>query len=66
MLNMTPKIKKIDASKNTAEAEVLILLLKDNGFNPLEPQRSSRLNVAYAGMYYCVENPDSKYNSVKR
>lgn len=58
--------KKIYACRNTAEAGMLISLLKENGFNPLELQTASHISIAGANIYYYVQIPKEEYEEAKK
>ncbi len=57
--------KKIYAFKNSAEAGMLISLLKSNGFHPLDLQTSAHVSMAGADTFYYVQVPEKEYESIK-
>ena len=57
--------KKIYSSRTLSEIEPLNALLKDNGFNPLETQRSEHLSIAGADQYYYIQVPEEEESSAK-
>lgn len=58
--------KKIYGFKNSAEAGMMIALLKNNKFHPPELQTSSHLSFAGADLYYYVQIPEEEYESAKK
>jgi hypothetical protein len=59
------EIKDIYASRNSAEAGMVISLLKSNGFNPLELDTSSHVGFAGADQFYYVRIPINEYKEAK-
>jgi len=59
------KIKIIYAHKSSAEAGMIISLLKSNGFNPLDPDFSSHISFAGADLFYYVQVPEQEYEKAK-
>ncbi len=57
--------KRIYACKNILDAEMIISLLKEGGFHPLDLQTSPHVAIAGADTYYHVQIPDQEYESVK-
>ena len=60
------KTKKIYACINSAEAGMIVSLLKGNGFNPFELDTSSHVGFAGADLYYYVRVPEQEYESAKK
>ena len=59
-------LKKLYAFKSSAEAGMMISLLKSNKFHPLELQTSDHLSFAGADMWYYVQIPEEEYEPVKK
>ena len=57
--------KKIYVCRSSAEAGMVISLLKSNGFNPMELQTSPLVGIAGADLYYYVQIPVGEYESAK-
>lgn len=60
------KVKKIYACRYTADADMIISLLKDNKFNPLELQMSPHVGTAGADIFFYVQISDEEYESAKK
>ncbi|MBM3253185.1 MAG: hypothetical protein FJZ16_02890 [Candidatus Omnitrophica bacterium] len=58
-------LKKIYACKSSAEAGMIISLLKSNRFNPLELQTSPHVSLAGADIYYYVQIPEEEYKPAR-
>lgn len=58
--------KKIYAFRNSAEAGMLISLLKSNKFHPLELQTSDHLSFAGADIFYYVQVREDEYELAKK
>ena len=59
-------LKKIYAFKSSAEAGLMVSLLKTNKFHPLDVQTASHLAFAGADMWYYVQVPESEYDEIKK
>ena len=59
-------LKKIYAFKNSAEAGLMVSLLKENKFHPLEVQVSDHLSFAGADMWFYVQIPEEEYLSASK
>ena len=57
--------RNIYASKNTTDADMIISLLKSNGFHPLDLQRSAHAGFAGADIFFNVQIPDEEYKRAK-
>jgi len=60
------EIKRIYACKSSAEAGMIISLLKSNGFKPLDLDTSSHIGFAGADLYYYVQLPGQEYEKAKK
>ena len=60
------EIKKIYACKSSAEAGMIISLLKSKGFNPFDLDISSHVGFAGADLYYYVRVPEREYGKAKK
>jgi len=54
-------LKKIYAFKSSAEAGLMVSLLKTNKFHPLDVQTAGHLAFAGADMWYYVQIPEEEY-----
>ena len=61
----TDEMKKVYANRNSAEAGMIISLLKSSGFNPAELNTSSHISIAGADIWYYVRVPESEYEEAK-
>ncbi|MCX5680678.1 MAG: hypothetical protein NT079_00005 [Candidatus Omnitrophica bacterium] len=59
-------MKEIYGFKSSAEAGMMISLLKSHKFHPLEIQPSNALSFAGLLMRYYVQIPEKEYNSAKK
>lgn len=60
------EIKRIYACKSSADAGMIISLLKSNGFNPLALDTSSHIGFAGADLYYYVQVFKKEYEKAKK
>ena len=58
-------LKNVAWLKSSAEAGLVISLLKNNGFQPLELQTSPHVSFAGADLFYYVQIPDQEYEAAK-
>ncbi|MDD4954560.1 MAG: hypothetical protein PHP17_00765 [Candidatus Omnitrophica bacterium] len=58
-------MKKIYFSKNLGEVEIIIALLKENNYDPMESRISPHASIAGADIFYHVEIPENEYESAK-
>ncbi len=59
------KMKKIYFSKNLGEVEIIIALLKENNYHPMESQISPHASIAGADIFYHVEISENEYERAK-
>jgi len=60
------EIKRIYACKSSAEAGMIISLLKSNGFNPFDLDTSSHIGFAGAELYYYVRVSGQEHERAKK
>jgi len=60
------EIKRLYACKSSAEAGMIISLLKSNGFNPVDLDTSSHVGFAGADLWYYVQVPEQQYAQTKK
>lgn len=60
------EIKRIYVCKSSAEAGMIVSLLKSNGFTPLDFDTSSHIGFAGADLYYYVQVPEQEYEKAKK
>jgi hypothetical protein len=58
-------MKKIYFSKNLGEVEIIIALLKENGYHPFDSQITPQARIVGADIFYHVEIPESEYEIAK-
>ena len=59
-------LKNIYFSRNIGEVWLIISLLKDNGYHPLELQTAPHVSIAGADIIYYVQIPDEEFESAKK
>ena len=58
-------MKKIYSCSNSAEAGMIISLLRSNSFNPSDLDISSHISFAGADLWYYVRVPEDEYERAK-
>ena len=60
------EIKRLYVCKSSAEAGMIISLLKSEGFDPLDLDTSSHVGFAGADLWYYIQLPEKQYELAKK